>query len=124
MKNVILLLFIFMVVSCGSVQYGKASGTSAHDTGYSDYKLKKNMYRVKFQGNGNNSPDNVYMLFLRRSAELGREIGYKYFIVSDDNAGAVDNGPVSWPYHQGNILYSNVETEESFIIEDILKGSN
>lgn len=116
----VLLVMMISLASCGAVQYQKADSNDAFSVGYYDTKIKANTYRVKFQGNGNNSPDNVYMNFLKRGAELARDNNFKFFLVKNDQAGALQNGPVFWPYHQGNIELTNTNDKDAFVATEIL----
>lgn len=54
--------------------------------GYADEQLNKNLYQVRFQGNGYTSSNYVREMFLRRCAELTIEKGFKSFVlISRDN---------------------------------------
>jgi hypothetical protein len=56
--------------------------------GYDEFKLSPNTYRVRFLGNEFTSENQVYKYAMRRSAELTKEQGFRYFKImrsSSDN---------------------------------------
>jgi len=55
--------------------------------GYSETQLAVDMYRVKFNGNGNTKTDRTIDFCMLRCAELTLEKGYKYFYIIDSNTG-------------------------------------
>ena len=67
----------FLFISCATM-YQPQSVTG----GYSETQLDKNMFRVRFNGNGYTSSARSSDFCLLRSAELCKENGYKYFIIS------------------------------------------
>ena len=62
--------------------YQAAGANGVHRVGYSETRLMKNVYRVKYLGKDSQS---AYKNFYRRSSELTIENGYSYFVVSDLN---------------------------------------
>lgn len=52
--------------------------------GFSETKLSQNVYRISFQGNGFNRPEQASEMSLLRAAELMQESGYPFFIVMDE----------------------------------------
>jgi hypothetical protein len=55
--------------------------------GYSETQLAADMYRVRFNGNGNTKTDRSIDLCMLRCAELTLEKGYKYFYIIDSSTG-------------------------------------
>ncbi|MCW8471486.1 hypothetical protein OQJ19_12635 [Fluoribacter gormanii] len=54
--------------------------------GFSELQLAENVYVVKFNGNGFTSMYRATQFALRRSAELTKERGYRYFNIVDSSA--------------------------------------
>ena len=88
-----------MFVCCGC-------GTSYHARnlfgGYSDYCISPGKYMVKFHGNHFSSHDSVFLLSLRRAADLTLQKGFHYFsvIMSKDltNHGVTSFGSSPYVY--------------------------
>lgn len=54
--------------------------------GFQDFKLANDTYMVKFRGNGFTSQDRAFTFALRRSAELAKENGYRYFKIVNSSS--------------------------------------
>jgi hypothetical protein len=113
------ILFLF---GCGAVPYKKmgSGGVGKVPTGYEDVEVAKNLYRVKFQGNGNNTSTEVYQMFLRRAAEVTAEKGGTHFLVENGQANNFDNVGVQWPAYEGNVKVLNSPQEDSMAAKEIL----
>lgn len=77
MKYTFILLFLFLC-SCATTYQSK--GLSG---GYSEAQIDVNTYRVTFAGNGYSTRDQVENMLLYRSAELTKEKGYDWFLVTE-----------------------------------------
>ena len=55
--------------------------------GYSETQLAADMYRVRFNGNGNTRTDRAVDFCMLRCAELTLEKGFKYFYIIDSSTG-------------------------------------
>lgn len=78
MKNILLLIStLVFLTACVDTSYQPSGFTG----GFSQIKLADDVYRVQFSGNGFTSTEKSYRYALRRSAELSRQHGYRYFKV-------------------------------------------
>ena len=69
----------FAVAACGApTPYG---GADNRGFGYSETRLEKNRYRVKFAGNSLTTRETVENYLLYRAAELTVQEGYDFFII-------------------------------------------
>ncbi len=80
MRKVIFIFILLLAASCSTPYQSKGFGG-----GYNDVKIADNMYTVTFEGNAYTSADDAYQNGLRRCAELTKENGYKYFIISNSS---------------------------------------
>lgn len=120
--KLIFLLSLFIFTSCGALQYQPKDNFNGGG-GYSEEKLTSNRYIVTFQGNGHNTPAQVYKYFLRRSAEIAKANSYEYFRVVKDSPGTMNNGSASWPNHTGEILLTK-DSKSSYAIAEILEAAH
>lgn len=68
-----------LVAACGGpTPYG---GANDQGYGYSETRIEKNRYRVKFSGNSLTTRETVENYLLYRSAELTKQSGYDYFVI-------------------------------------------
>lgn len=79
MKKLILIAITLFLTACAGTAY-QPVGTDMTG-GYYHEKHATNYYTVGFVGNGFSSDKQVYDFTMLRAAELGQELGYKYFIV-------------------------------------------
>ncbi len=72
-------LMAMILAACGGpTPYG---GADNRGYGYSETRIEKNRYRVKFSGNSLTARETVENYLLYRSAELTKEAGYDYFVI-------------------------------------------
>ncbi len=115
-QRIFLILNLVMLSACAT-GYHKMGITG----GYSDMQLSKNMYRVIFRGNGYTQEEEVTANFYRRCAELTKENGYEYFVITTNQAKAeqyvvgeaktVHNGTFTNTYGNG-VAYNGTTTTE------------
>jgi len=110
------LFLLFLLTSCAGAQYQEFSSFSGK--GYKNSKIGEDTYTVFYQGDGKNTPDIIYQYFLRRSAEIAKENGKKYYCIKKDNPGNFLNGIVYWPNHNGVIQVTNKKDSERCKIAD------
>ena len=68
-----------LVAACGGpTPYG---GADNRGYGYSETRIEKNRYRVKFAGNSQTTRETVENYLLYRSAELTKQAGYDFFVI-------------------------------------------
>lgn len=102
----------------------KKMGTSNTVVGYDETPISKGKYRVTYRGNTNQSPSEIYALFLRRSAELAQAESAPYFVVSEGQA--INDpmwtamGTVHLPSYVGNVTMSHKEDAGAVKASDIL----
>lgn len=73
-------MLLTVLGACATPEYQKAGANGTHRTGYSDFKVSDNSYRVKYLDNGSQK---AYKNFMRRASELAIENGYRYFEIRD-----------------------------------------
>ena len=95
--------------------------------GYTDIKITKTKYRVKYLGKDSTV---VYKRFLKRSSEIAKREGYKYFTVSD--LGSMSENisigigvgrsfsSVQNPQYEATITLSNSKKENSFSVKELI----
>jgi hypothetical protein len=76
-KAFALLVLSMLLMSCASTPYVASPG--AHQDGYAQFALNKDIYQVTFKANNSTSNDTVVKYLLRRSAEITVTNGYHYF---------------------------------------------
>lgn len=76
----LLILVALVFCGCAHPKYQRAGANGLHKTGYSETRISKNMYRVKYL---DSESEMAYMNFLRRSAELSLENGFNFFEIKD-----------------------------------------
>lgn len=122
------LILIVTISGCATpILYKKAGAVNingeAFRTGYSDDKISLNRFHVKFQGNGQNSTNDVYKKFLRRAAEVTIENKHKWFLIENTVHGIGGYGALSpWPNYEGDVIFVPSGNEKTFNAEDILKN--
>ena len=68
-----------VIAACGGpTPYG---GADNRGYGYSETRIEKNRYRVKFAGNSQTTRETVENYLLYRSAELTKQAGYDFFVI-------------------------------------------
>lgn len=72
-------LVLFLTSCATSYQPSSFSG------GYDEHHVKENIYKISFSGNSFVGQSDVRTYFLRRSAELGIELGYEYLAILDSD---------------------------------------
>jgi len=82
MKNILLVLIIFVITGCMTSTPYQPMGFKG---GYENTQLDKNVFEVTFSGNGLTSRQRVRDFAMLRSAELTIQNGYKYFISINEN---------------------------------------
>lgn len=76
MKKILIVgLSLFLTACATPYQSNSFSG------GYSELQINDDMYKVSYNGNGYTPKDKVAEMLLRRSAELTKQNGYKYFYI-------------------------------------------
>ena len=73
-----LILGMFLAACGGLTPYG---GADNRGFGYSETRIEKNRYRVKFAGNSQTTRDTVENYLLYRSAELTKQSGFDFFVI-------------------------------------------
>lgn len=116
-KKVLLISTISFLTACAGTVY-QPLGTDMTG-GYYHQKYETNYYNVGFVGNGFSDANQVYDYTMLRAAELGRELGFKYFIVegmSDETTDIEIDGPTTvtaTPTYNGGFTgtaYTNTTT--------------
>ena len=79
MNKGIALLFILMLVGCGSAPYQSAHENKGY--GYYDQQLSKNVYRLHYQCGRGDSSGKASDFALLRAAELALENNYSHFVI-------------------------------------------
>lgn len=70
-------------------------------TGYSDYRIERDRYRVSFSGNSMTSRDTVERYLLFRAAELALEQGFDGFVMVDRDTERRSRTVIDRPFHSG-----------------------
>lgn len=77
-KFIAIIPVLLLLVSCATGYHPMSvSG------GFEDFRLSEDTYSVKFLGNEYSSRDQAYQYALRRSAEVTKMNGYRYFKILD-----------------------------------------
>lgn len=87
--------------------------------GFSETQLDKNVWRVRFTGNGNTEKYRAEDFALLRSAELTLKNGYTYFVSNDSNSSSETRAfttpatahTTGSAYRAGNYIYGNARTQ-------------
>jgi hypothetical protein len=79
MKKIIFAFAFTAFFVCGCVTPYQPMGLEG---GYSDVRLNKNTYLVRFKGNGFTDKYELGELILRRAADLTAQNGYRYFYIN------------------------------------------
>ena len=120
-------LLILLIIGGLIYMYSKSTPYAAKGFlgGYSEEQLGADMYKVRFQGNGNTRTDRSIDLCLLRSAELTQEKGYKYFFIIENrtgNQGYIPSGkygPISsHPSSNNTIKMLNEKSENDIALYD------
>ena len=111
MKFLFALTLAIGLSGCATSKYHKWE--TMNDSGFKETKISKGLYTVIYQGNGNNSPADVYTFFLKRASQLTKSKGYQFFRVENGQAGSRQNGPVNWPNYTGNIRFLKVKEQRT-----------
>lgn len=80
MRKPVLCMLVMALVGCAT-QY-QQRGLSG---GYSEQQIDEDTYRVRFAGNAYLSPEKANDYALRRSAELTKSHGYRYFVIIESD---------------------------------------
>ncbi|MBO9580133.1 MAG: hypothetical protein J7498_04505 [Sphingobium sp.] len=80
------------------------AGTRAQG-GYSDMRLERNRYRVRFAGNSMTSRETVERYLLYRAAELTRQRGFDWFVMADRNTERRSRTYIDRPFTAGPYGY-------------------
>jgi len=125
MKVLVFLSLVFFA-SCGTVGYQKA-GDNGFRLGYSEVKLTKNKYRVKYLGKESTI---VYKRFLKRCSEIAINNKYKYFTIKE--VGSLTEGvsigvgigrsfsSIQNPQYEATVVFSNKKSEDSFSAKELI----
>ena len=81
------------------------SDQPADRTGYWDYRIEENRYRVNFAGNSMTSRDTVERYLLFRAAELTLQQGYDWFEMADRGTERKSQTYVDRPFSTGPYGY-------------------
>ncbi|MAZ50004.1 MAG: hypothetical protein CME65_15690 [Halobacteriovoraceae bacterium] len=95
MKVISILFFVLVVFASCATSY-KPEGYSG---GYSSMKLADDVFEVTFSGNGYTRGSFVREMQVRRSAEIGKENGFDYFVEKNQK----DNSTTSLNTYNGNL---------------------
>jgi hypothetical protein len=101
-KNLIALLLAILVFSCAT-PYQNLS----FNGGYSDTKLSKNIFSVRFNGNGFTDLNHAIDFALLRSAEIAIENGYNFFSIIDQSNQTTYNIHTTPIYHNNIAINRN-----------------
>lgn len=82
MKRMIVACFVILCLSACASPYQRTNFFG----GYDETVLAKNIFRVKFEGNGYTSPDRAKDFAMLRGAEVCLEHGYKFFVIAGDDS--------------------------------------
>jgi hypothetical protein len=74
-------------------------------TGYWDYRIEADRYRVTFGGNSMTSRETVERYLLFRSAELTLERGYDWFVMADRDTERKSRTYIDQPFSPGRFGY-------------------
>lgn len=111
----IFLLLFFLILLAGCATSYQPNGFSG---GYSETRLREDIFEVSFRGNGYTSRERAADFTLLRSAELALENGFRYFvIVSSEKDSAVSSytspttsHTTATAYGSGRHVYGNATT--------------
>lgn len=121
MKKLILTLPILLLTSCAFLGWVPTPYQEENRSGgYSSMKLNKEVFRVKFQGNGYTRENVVHKYFLRRCAEITEQEGYQYFAFAEkseetlvENTGSKTSGSISKDPYSNSYNYSARSSNDS-----------
>ena len=85
--------------------YRPASAQAGDRTGYSDYRIAADRYRVSFSGNSMTSRETVERYLLFRAAELTLERGFDTFVMVQRDTERKTRTYVDRPFHPGAYGY-------------------
>jgi hypothetical protein len=91
MKNILLVLIIFVIIGCTSTKYQPLGRTG----GYENTQLDENIFEVTFWGNGYTSSQRVRDFAMLQSAELTVQNGYTYFVPINENTSSTQHTVVT-----------------------------
>ena len=79
-RTILITAIVASILSaCGASQPGADSSAD----GYYQQRINTNTYRIAYTGNNFTSKEDVYDLSVLRAAELGKKLGYRYFLIND-----------------------------------------
>lgn len=78
-KNFVIALCILLTAGCGTSDYKPMAG---NEFGYSDRRVKENIYEVSFKGHKRTSPEEANDFAHIRALEIGASLGYEFMLVT------------------------------------------
>ncbi len=109
----ILILALFSLIGCGTPPYQKAGANGLHRTGYEEFKIQKNVYRLKYSDAGS---EVAHKRFLRRASELAAAEKKQFFCL-DNSKGSQEQIALA----TGLFLTQNVGLD---IVEGVVRLSD
>jgi hypothetical protein len=94
-----------LVTSCASPTPYRPVTIGENQTGFSDYRIEQNRYRVSFSGNSYTSRDTVERYLLYRAAELTLEQGYDWFYMAERTTDRFTRTRIDRPFTSGAYGY-------------------
>jgi hypothetical protein len=121
----ILTLAILFLSACATTNAYKKLGTGMTIGGYDEAEIKPGVWKVTFQGQGQDTnPTNVYTSFLRRAADVTKMNGASHFKVTDGQAAgtvvAIGFASGSVPSYTGTVTLLKSNEPEAFSADEIL----
>ncbi|MEO6717337.1 MAG: hypothetical protein ABIM50_08840 [Novosphingobium sp.] len=98
-------LILATLASCATPTPYRPQGAGYDRTGYSDYQIESNRFRVSFAGNSMTSRETVERYLLYRAAELTLERGNDWFVMADRNTERRSNTYIDRPFSSGDFGY-------------------
>ena len=98
-------LILSTLASCATPTPYRPQGGGYDRTGYSDYQIESNRFRVSFAGNSMTSRETVERYLLFRAAELTLERGFDWFVMADRNTERHSNTYIDRPFSSGAYGY-------------------
>jgi len=97
------LALLVAVPACTAPTPYRPISTASHAdrTGYWDYRIEPNRYRVSFSGNSVTSRETVERYLLFRAAELTLQQGFDWFVMADRDTERRTRTYVDRPFHTG-----------------------
>ena len=83
MKKLALLVMATVLTACATATPYQAAQNESARNGYSETQIENDRVRVSFDGNSLTKRETVETYLLYRAAELTKEKGYDYFILTD-----------------------------------------